>query len=51
MTISALLAGLGIDSRLVAVEHNLTIVKRGKYEETMVRPGDQVEVVNIVGGG
>ncbi len=51
MTISALLAGLGIDPRLVAVEHNLRIVKRAKYEETMVRAGDEVEVVKIVGGG
>lgn len=51
MTISALLAGLGIDPRLVAVEHNLSIVKRAKYEETMVSAGDEVEVVNIVGGG
>jgi thiamine biosynthesis protein ThiS len=51
MTISALLAGLGIDPRLVAVEHNLTIVKRAKFEETMVAAGDEVEVVKIVGGG
>ena len=51
MTISALLAGLGIDPRLVAVEHNLTIVKRAKYEDTIVSAGDEVEVVNIVGGG
>lgn len=51
MTITALLTGLGIDPRLVAVEHNLTIVKRAKYEETMVSAGDEVEVVNIVGGG
>jgi thiamine biosynthesis protein ThiS len=51
MTIGALLARLGIDPRLVAVEHNLTIVKRAKYEETIVGAGDEVEVVNIVGGG
>ena len=51
ITIGALLARLGIDPRLVAVEHNLTIVKRAKYEETIVGAGDEVEVVNIVGGG
>jgi thiamine biosynthesis protein ThiS len=51
VTISALLAGLGIDPRLVAVEHNLQIVKRAKYEATMVDADDEVEVVNIVGGG
>lgn len=51
MTISALLADLGIDPRLVAIEHNLHLVKRAKYEETMVSAGDEVEVVKIVGGG
>ena len=51
MTISELLARLGIDARLVAVEHNLQIVKRAKYEQTLVSAGDEVELVNIVGGG
>ena len=51
MTISELLARLGVDARLVAVEHNLQIVKRAKYEETLVSAGDEIEVVNIVGGG
>jgi thiamine biosynthesis protein ThiS len=51
ITISALLAELGIDSRRVAVEHNLRIVKRDRYGETMVNEGDEVEVVNFVGGG
>ena len=51
MTVSALLAGLHIDARRVAVEHNLVVVKRAKYDETMVHEGDEVEVVNFVGGG
>ena len=51
ITISALLAALGIDSRRVAVEHNLRIVKRDRYAETMLAAGDEVEVVNFVGGG
>ena len=51
ITISALLEGLGIDYRRVAVEHNLEIVKRGRYGDTMVNEGDEVEIVNFVGGG
>jgi thiamine biosynthesis protein ThiS len=51
ITISALLAALGIDPRRVAVEHNLRIVKRDRYDETMLAAGDEVEVVNFVGGG
>jgi thiamine biosynthesis protein ThiS len=51
MTVSALLARLEIDSRRVAVEHNLVVVKRAAYEVTLVRDGDEVEIVNFVGGG
>jgi len=51
VTISGLLADLTIDSRLVAVEHNLIVVKRDKYESIEVRDGDEIEIVNFVGGG
>ena len=51
LTISRLLATLAIDPRRVAVEHNLFIVKRRAYESTVVGDGDNVEVVNAVGGG
>ena len=46
-----LLAQLEIDPRRVAVEHNLVVVKRAAYGSTLVGEGDQVEVVNFVGGG
>ena len=51
LTISRLLATLEIDVRRVAVEHNLVIVKRATYDAAIVQPGDQVEIVNFVGGG
>ena len=51
VTIGALLAGLTIDPRLVAVEHNLIVVKRDKYESVVVQGGDEIEIVNFVGGG
>jgi thiamine biosynthesis protein ThiS len=51
LSISALLAALQIDSRRVAVEHNLVVVKRAKYDEVVVWDGDEVEIVNFVGGG
>ena len=50
-TISTLLSELEIDSRRVAVEHNLIVVKRAAFDTTEVREGDQVEIVNFVGGG
>jgi thiamine biosynthesis protein ThiS len=51
LTLTALLAQLSIDPRRVAVEHNLNVVKRANYDSTEIRDGDQVEIVNFVGGG
>ena len=51
MTLAALLAELEIDSRRVAVEHNLVVVKRDRYDAVQIKPGDEVEIVNFVGGG
>ena len=51
VSVSALLESLGIDPRRVAVEHNLVVVKRDVYASTIVRDGDEVEIVNFVGGG
>ena len=50
-TLAALLAELNIEPRRVAVEHNLTIVKRANYDSVIVREGDHIEIVNFVGGG
>ena len=51
VTISALLAQLQIDPRRVAVEHNITVVKKAHYDTTVINEGDEVEIVNFVGGG
>ncbi len=51
LTVSALLSQLEVDSRRVAVEHNLVVLKRAHYESTLIGEGDQIEIVNFVGGG
>ena len=51
LTVSALLVQLGVDARRVAVEHNLNVIKRPNYDTTQIQDGDQVEIVNFVGGG
>jgi thiamine biosynthesis protein ThiS len=51
MTVQALLETLGIDSRRVAVEHNLVVVRRAHCATEVVSDGDEVEIVNFVGGG
>ena len=50
-TIATLLAQLDIDPRRVAVERNYVIVKRDQYAATEIAEGDQIEIVNFVGGG
>jgi sulfur carrier protein len=51
LTVSELLAKLEIDPRRIAVEHNLVVLKRTAFDDTLVNAGDQIEVVNFVGGG
>lgn len=51
LTITGLLAHLEIDPRTVAVERNFVVVKRDLYATTTIAEGDQIEVVNFVGGG
>ena len=51
LTVSALLAKLGIDARLVAVEVNRRVIRRAHHEATDVPDGAEVEIVSFVGGG
>jgi thiamine biosynthesis protein ThiS len=51
LTVTELLTSLEIDARRVAVEHNLVVLKRAAFDATLVSEGDNVEIVNIVGGG
>ena len=51
LTVTELLAALKIDARRVAVELNLVVLKHAAFDSTIVREGDEVEIVNFVGGG
>jgi thiamine biosynthesis protein ThiS len=51
LSVSALLEQLEIDARRVAVELNLSVVKKAAYDSSVIYEGDEVEVVNFVGGG
>ena len=51
LSVSALLAQLEIDARRVAVELNLDVVKKAAYDSSVIKDGDEVEIVNFVGGG
>ena len=51
LTVSELLVRLEIDPRRVAVEHNLVVLKRTTFDRTAINDGDEIEIVNFVGGG
>lgn len=51
MSIAALLERLELDLRKIAVERNLEIVPRSEYKRTLLSEGDNIEIVNFVGGG
>jgi len=50
-TLLELLGLLGLDPRVVVVEHNRRIVRRPTLVDVRVSPGDAIEVVHFVGGG
>jgi sulfur carrier protein len=47
----AYLEELGVNPRAIAVEHNGTIIERAAYEGVILKDGDTVEIVRMVGGG
>lgn len=51
LAVSVLLDRLDIDGRRVAVEHNRVVLKRVHHDSTVVNEGDEIEIVNFVGGG
>jgi sulfur carrier protein len=50
-TVTEMLADMEISGQRVAVEINEEIVPKAKYDETILKDGDHVEVVRFVGGG
>jgi thiamine biosynthesis protein ThiS len=51
LTVAALVTQLGMKADRVAVELNLEIVPRAKWETITLKDGDKLEVVHFVGGG
>jgi thiamine biosynthesis protein ThiS len=50
-TIADLLAILQLDARYLAVEVNRRVVPRAEHRQHVLRDGDQLEIVTLVGGG
>ena len=51
LTISTLIAHLGMKPDRVAVELNRELVPRDRWTSTQLADGDKLEIVHFVGGG
>lgn len=50
-TITALLEQLNINPLRVAVQLNLEVIKRERYEKTALNQGDRLEIITFMAGG
>lgn len=51
LTVAGLLERLGVPAYGVAVERNRQVVRRADHADCVLEDGDQIEVVQFVGGG
>lgn len=51
ITIRHLLDELGLHPMRVAVQRNDDIIKRDRYDEVVLQPGDAVEILTMMAGG
>ena len=50
-SVQEFLRELQLEGRPIAVELNRAIVPRAAYQETVLKDGDAIEIVQFVGGG
>jgi len=51
LTVARLLQELGLDPARLAIERNLDILPRARWQDTPLQDGDRFEIVQFVGGG
>ena len=51
LSLSQLVAILGLKAEQIAIELNHTVVRRAAWPETELNADDKIEIVHFVGGG
>ena len=51
ISLPQLIAVLNLKVEQIAIELNRNVVRRGQWENTVLKAGDSVEIVHFVGGG
>ncbi|MDQ7003994.1 MAG: sulfur carrier protein ThiS [Ghiorsea sp.] len=49
--IADLIAELGLETRMLAVERNLEVVPKSEYLTIHLKESDRIEIVHMIGGG
>ncbi|ATX79823.1 sulfur carrier protein [Mariprofundus aestuarium] len=50
-TLTELVAEMGLEKRMIAIECNLEVVPKSQYDSTALKDGDRIELVHMIGGG
>jgi len=50
-TLQDLLGEMKIAPQMVACEVNQKIIKRAEYPKTLIHEGDNIEIIQMIGGG
>jgi sulfur carrier protein len=50
-SLSDLIRFLSLTAERLAIELNKQVVRKSDWSTTVIKPGDQVEIVHFVGGG
>lgn len=51
ITASELIQQLGLTGKRLAMEVNMEIIPRSAFDEFVINPNDNVEIVHAIGGG
>ena len=51
LTVAALVAEKGLDPNTVVVEHNMVILPKEKWSQSVLAAEDKLEIIAFVGGG
>ena len=49
--VTDLIVGLGLETRMLAVERNMEVVPKSAYDSTELKENDRIEIVHMIGGG
>jgi sulfur carrier protein len=50
-TITALVAGLGLEPKMVLIEHNGIALHRSEWNTCLLSEGDLIEILQVAAGG